>query len=174
MAAFLEGRRCSLSALVDQLTAIQQQQAPAVTIPQTTAGQVTETAEAGAARHTGTGEGGAAGGGACPVSSEERNVSSVQAMEAASRLRTQLVDLATRKSYATKDAGVCVCVCTQLVDLATRKSYATKDAGVCVCVCVCVHAAGGLGYTQVVRHERRRCVCVCVCVCVLACVCVCM
>ena len=150
MAAFLEGRRCSLSALVDQLTAIQQQQAPAVTIPQTTAGQGTETAEAGAARHTGTGEGGAAGGGACPVSSEERNVSSVQAMEAASRLRTQLVDLATRKSYA------------------------TKDAGVCVCVCVCVHAAGGLGYTQVVRHERRRCVCVCVCVCVLACVCVCM
>jgi len=33
---------------------------------------------------------------------------------------------------------VCVCVCSQLVDLATRKSYATKDAGVCVCVCVCV------------------------------------
>lgn len=88
VAAYVEGRRCSLSALVEQLTAIQQRRQH----PQS---QVADP-QGPATAQAGSGEGAVAG----------SSSSSGSAVEAASRLRTQLVDMAARKSYASKDTGV--------------------------------------------------------------------
>ncbi|KAF5832727.1 hypothetical protein DUNSADRAFT_11277 [Dunaliella salina] len=111
VAAFVEGQRCNLSALVEQLLAGTHQQQPAAEGKDAAAGAakcsaatIAERLPEGHERRSSHGEGavrGDAGGGGGASSS-----SGSHSAEAVGRLRTQLVDLATRKSYATKDAGL--------------------------------------------------------------------
>jgi len=101
VAAFVEGRRCTLSALVDQLMAAQQGHAAAAAAaapPHSQLGAVAAAAEVPAAAAPPA----TPGLGNWHVGAAD---SSPGAIEAAGRLRAQLVELATRKSYATKDAG---------------------------------------------------------------------